>query len=84
MMSLRCFSCTIRRIRDLREDSDLTQTQIAQAINITQRSYSYYETGTHMIPPWVLSALADFQPYQRGTISSAAPTCAPRIPRRSR
>ena len=49
-----------RRIRDLREDSDLTQTQIAQAINITQRSYSYYETGTHMIPPWVLSTLADF------------------------
>ena len=49
-----------RRIRDLREDSDLTQMQIAQAINVTQRSYSYYETGTHMIPPWVLSALADF------------------------
>ncbi len=34
-----------RRIRDLREDSDLTQAQIAQAINVTQRSYSYYETG---------------------------------------
>ena len=49
-----------RRIRDLREDSDLTQTQIAQAINVTQRSYSYYETGTHMIPPWVLAALAGY------------------------
>ena len=49
-----------RRIRDLREDSDLTQTQIAQAINITQRSYSYYETGGRMIPPEILCALADF------------------------
>lgn len=49
-----------RRIRDLREDSDLTQTQIAQAINLTQRSYSYYERGDRMIPPWVLSDLADF------------------------
>ena len=54
------FRLYYRRIRDLREDSDLTQAQIAQAINVTQRSYSYYEKGTHMIPPWVLSALADF------------------------
>ena len=70
-----------RRIRDLREDSDLTQMQIAQAINVTQRSYSYYETGTHMIPPWVLSASRTFT-IPAWTISSAAPTCAPRIPRR--
>ena len=71
-----------RRIRDLREDSDLTQTQIAQAINITQRSYSYYETGTHMIPPWVLSALADFHhtsvDYLLGRTNVRAPYPPPR------
>ena len=55
-----------RRIRDLREDSDLTQMQIAQAINVTQRSYSYYETGTHMIPPWGAERPRGLSPYQRG------------------
>ena len=49
-----------RRIRDLREDHDLTQTAVGAAINITQRSYSYYENGQHLIPPEVLCALADF------------------------
>ena len=34
------------RIRDLREDHDLTQQQVAKAIGITQRKYSYLETGT--------------------------------------
>lgn len=32
------------RIKDLRIDNDLTQTQVAQAIGITQRKYSYIET----------------------------------------
>ena len=49
-----------RRIRDLREDHDLTQTAVGAVINITQRSYSYYENGQHLIPPEVLCALADF------------------------
>lgn len=48
------------RIRDLREDRDLTQTALGKAINVTQRAYSYYETGSHLIPPEVLCALADF------------------------
>ena len=46
------------RIRELREDSDQTQAKIAQALGLSQRAYSYYETGTRMIPPWVLSDLA--------------------------
>ena len=46
------------RIRELREDSDQTQAQIAQALGLSQRAYSYYETGARMIPPWVLSDLA--------------------------
>jgi len=49
-----------RRIRDLREDNDLTQEQVGKAINVPQRTYSHYETGTRMIPPNVLVALADF------------------------
>ena len=48
------------RIRDLREDRDLTQEKVGKAINIPQRTYSYYETGGRMIPPEILCALADF------------------------
>lgn len=49
-----------RRIRDLREDHDLTQTMIGNAIHIPQRTYSYYENGERTIPPEILCALADF------------------------
>lgn len=48
------------RLCDLREDHDLTQKELSKAINVTQRSYSYYERGDHMIPPEVLCRLADF------------------------
>ena len=49
-----------RRIRDLREDADLTQQQVGNAINVPQRTYAYYESGGRMIPPHVLIALADY------------------------
>ena len=49
-----------RRIRDLREDADLTQQQVGDAINVPQRTYAYYESGGRMVPPQVLCALADF------------------------
>ena len=49
-----------RRIRDLREDADLTQQQVGNAINVPQRTYAYYESGGRMIPPHVLVALADY------------------------
>lgn len=49
-----------QRIRDLREDKDLTQVQVGAAINVPQRTYAYYESGQRMIPPHVLCALADF------------------------
>lgn len=48
------------RIRNLREDSDLTQQQVGEAINVPQRTYAYYESGQRMVPPHVLCALADF------------------------
>lgn len=49
-----------QRIRDLREDADLTQKQVGGAINVPQRTYAYYESGQRMVPPQVLCALADF------------------------
>ena len=48
------------RIRALREDADLTQKAVGEAINVPQRTYAYYESGQRMIPPHVLCALADF------------------------
>ncbi|MEG1781745.1 MAG: helix-turn-helix transcriptional regulator [Oscillospiraceae bacterium] len=49
-----------KRIRDLREDHDLTQEQVAQELKISQRSYSYYENGQHSLTAELLIALADF------------------------
>lgn len=49
-----------RRIRDLREDHDFSQREIAEKLGTTQRTYSYYETGQHVIPPEILIQLADF------------------------
>ena len=49
-----------QRIRDLREDADLTQKQVGEAINVPQRTYAYYESGQRMVPPQVLCAMADF------------------------
>lgn len=49
-----------QRIRDLREDSDLTQTQVAKVLHCSQRTYSYYESGGHDIPTEALIKLADF------------------------
>ena len=48
------------RIRGLREDADLTQKKVGEAINVPQRTYAYYESGQRMVPPPVLCALADF------------------------
>lgn len=48
------------RIRDLREDKDLTQTDIANLLNIHQTTYSSYELGDLNIPVSVLNKLADF------------------------
>lgn len=49
-----------RRIRDLREDKDLTQTEIAKILNCSQRVYSNYERGEVDIPTEILIKLADF------------------------
>ena len=48
------------RLKDLREDHDYTQQQIADAIGITQRKYSYIETGVQQLTAEVLVSLARF------------------------
>ncbi len=48
------------RIRNLREDHDLTQTVLASYLNISQRTYSRYETGERGIPTETLIRLADY------------------------
>lgn len=48
------------RIRNLREDRDLKQSDIAQLLHCTQACYSHYENGTRDIPLEVLQTLADF------------------------
>ncbi len=48
------------RIRDLREDNDLSQKEISQLLHIHQTTYSDYELGNLNVPVNVLSQLADF------------------------
>ena len=50
----------IRRLRDLREDADLTQAQVAAVLHMSQTGYSKYETGENDIPTQVLIKLARF------------------------
>jgi len=48
------------RIRDLREDNDLTQSQIAQLLSCDQSLYSKYERGERVIPLVLIVKLADY------------------------
>ena len=48
------------RIRDLREDKDLTQTEVAKMLGMSQTGYSKYETGENDIPTAILIKLANF------------------------
>ena len=49
-----------RRIRDLREDHDLTQKQVAEILHCSQQVYSNYELGQRDIPTAILIALANY------------------------
>ena len=55
----------ITRIKNLREDSDISQKELADALGISQRAYSHYENGTRKIPLDILVTLADY--YQCST-----------------
>lgn len=49
-----------KRLKELREDKDLTQSQIAKYLNMSQTGYSKYETGENDIPTRILIDLATF------------------------
>ena len=48
------------RIKELREDNDLTQKEVANHLHIRQNTYSQYETGARELPLNCLIALAKF------------------------
>lgn len=50
----------LRRLKDLREDNDLTQEELSKLLKITRPQYSLYETGKRDIPVDLLSVLARF------------------------
>ena len=49
-----------RRIRDLREDKDLSQSKMGEILSCSQRVYSNYERGDIDIPTTTLCKIADF------------------------
>ena len=49
-----------RRIRDLREDSDVTQKEMARILNCSQQVYSNYELGQRDIPTDILIKLSAY------------------------
>ncbi len=49
-----------KRIREMREDRDLNQTQIAKILGMSQTGYSKYETGENDLPTSILIKLAKF------------------------
>ena len=53
-------SILYQRIKDLREDSDLSQREIAKILNCSQQAYSNYELGQRDVPSAVLIQLAKF------------------------
>lgn len=48
------------RLKDLREDNDVKQKELAEYLNIKQNTYSQYENGKREIPIELLWKLADF------------------------
>lgn len=50
----------VKRLKDLREDNDLMQKEVADIINTTQQQYSKYETGIRLIPIDKINILADY------------------------
>ena len=50
----------IKRMRDLREDHDKTQQEIAELLNMHRSVYRRYESGERELPVWALIKLADY------------------------
>lgn len=50
----------MNRLKDLRQEYDLRQEDVAEILMMSQRNYSYYETGVSMLTLEVLNILADY------------------------
>ena len=50
----------IKRLRDLRDDHDKSQREIAEILNMHRSVYRRYESGERETPAWVVVKLADF------------------------
>lgn len=50
----------LERIKNLREDLDISQRELADVLHISQRSLSHYESGTRDIPTEILIRVADY------------------------
>ena len=65
------------RIKDLREDNDITQKELAEYLHVKQNTYSQYENGQRQLPIDALIALAKFYntstDYILGLISEKKP-----------
>ena len=71
------------RIRNLREDHDLKQEDIARLLHCTQACYSNYETGKRDIPTEVLIQLAHFYRTSTDYILGLTDNSAPPVPRKA-
>lgn len=67
-----------KRIRELREDRDMSQTQLARMLGMSQTGYSKYETGENDIPTQILLRLADI--YDTSTDYILGRTNSPKAP----
>lgn len=70
------------RIRNLREDKDLRQKDLAEYLSCSQVAYSYYEIGSRDIPTEILIKLAQFHhtstDYLLGLTDESAPYPSPK------
>ena len=72
----------IQRLRDLREDHDKAQWEVAAYLNMHRSVYQRYENGSRETPAWVLDKLADY--YKVSTDYLLGRTDIPTQPKRSR
>lgn len=72
----------IKRLRDLREDGDLTQQTVADILNMHRSVYRRYESGQRETPAWVVVKLADYYhvstDYLLGRTDDPTPPVRPR------
>lgn len=70
----------IKRLRDLREDHDKTQQEIADVLNMHRSVYRRYESGERETPAWVVVKLADFYRVSADYLLGRTDTPAPYPP----